>query len=174
MKMIILAVVGVLVLAGGGAGAYFFFFAQPAEASIGETEEHLAAEDTHEKEGAESHAAADDHGEGAPLDDGIYSDLGALVIPVIDGRSVTQSLSIAVVLDLHDYKTQDKANATKPRLRSAFLKDIYAVLTQHAATQGGDLEMDVIKERLKVISEDMLGEGKVNDVVIKAFQQRAL
>lgn len=179
MKMILFAVIGVLVLAGGGAGAYFFFFSQPAEASIGATEEHLAAGEADDAHAEAKADKTDGHGGGhaegdAAVDDGIYVEIGNIIVPLVAGNSVSQFLSLVVALDMKNYNSQDKALGEKIRLRSAFLQDMYGVVSRHAAMGGGDLETEMIKQRFKKISNDLLGDDAVNEVVIRAVSQQAL
>lgn len=160
MRMLIIALVAVLVLGGGGAGAYFYF-TQEAEASAG-GEEHEAELKKAEHE-----------------DDGFGSvdfvELGPLVLPIVDANGVSQTVSMVVALEVKGSSSVGKVQKYEPKLKDAFIQDMYGVLNRHAALKGGVIQVGVIKERLNKISDKVMGdEDIVQDVLLQVVQQRPI
>ena len=165
MKILMIGLVALLVLGGVGAGAYFYFGGQKAEASIGETEEHQEAKDAHETDG-------DGHGE----DGGgfKYVELEPLILPIIDGNGVSQNLSLVIVIEVENSRAQKKVEESQPRLKDAYIQELYGELNRQVAMEGGVLRVQFIKKRLRDISRRVVGEEEVNDVLLQVVQQRPL
>lgn len=157
MKMIMMIVGALVVLAGGGAGAYFYF-TQPAEASAPEGEEHEVAE----KE--EEHKAV--HYE--------YVELDPLVLPIVDKSGVSQVVSMVIALEIKELGAGDEIRRLSPKLKDAYIQDMYGMLNEHAALKGGVIQVGYIKDRLNIISNEVLGDDKVNDVLLQVVQQRPI
>lgn len=159
MKMVILAVAGVLILGGAGAGAYFFFM-KPAQASVGETEEHKEAKADHGKK---------DDGHGAAIS---YVELDALILPIVDQKGVSQTVSMVVTIEVASPEAAAKVTELGPRLKDAYIQEMYGALNKHEALVDGVVQVSPIKERLTSISHKVMGEGVVQDVLLQAVQQR--
>lgn len=164
MKMILIAAIALLVLGGGGAGAYFYFL-QPAEAAAGAEVGEL-----HEEE---KHAKKDDHG-----DDhgghGEFVEMDPLILPIVDNNGVSQIINVVIAIEVIDAKGVEKVEKMKPRLKDAYIQDMYGVLNKHAALKGGVLQVSFIKKRLNKISMKVLGEDVFSDVLLQVVQQRPI
>ncbi|MCB1557261.1 MAG: flagellar basal body-associated FliL family protein [Alphaproteobacteria bacterium] len=167
MKKLILGLVVLLLLGGGGAGAYFFFFAQKAEASVGAEDEHAAeqAKADHAKE-----KGSDGHGGGGME----YVELAPLVLPIIDGNGITQTLNLVVVLEAESLKNKTTIEENEPRLNDAYIRELYGTLSKQIALEGGVLKVQVIKDRLRQVSDRVVGEDVVHDVLLQVVQQRPM
>ncbi len=161
MRLAFLALIAVLILGGGAAGAYFYF-QQPAEAAIGETDDHSAAKEAHGGKG----------GHAKPGNE--FVELSPLILPIVDGNGVSQIISLVVVIEVDGGGKADKVRKLEPRLKDAFIQELYGVLNKHAALQGGVLQVGMIKQRLAKISNRVLGEDKVEDVLLQVVQQRPI
>lgn len=161
MKMVILAVAGVLILGGAGAGAYFFFM-KPAQASVGENAEHAEAKEAHKK----------DDGHGAPAIS--YVELDALILPIVDQKGVSQTVSMVVTIEVSSAEAAAKVTELGPRLKDAYIQEMYGVLNKNEALVDGVVQVNQIKERLTSISHKVMGEGVVEDVLLQAVQQRRM
>ncbi|MCB1783373.1 MAG: flagellar basal body-associated FliL family protein [Alphaproteobacteria bacterium] len=163
MKKIVIALGALLLLGGGGAGAYFYFFA-PAQASVPEGEEggdeHVAKEESHGGGG---------HGEGAS-----FVELDPLILPIIDNSGVTQVVSLVVAIEVGDASAADKVKTLSPRLKDAYIQDMYGVLNERAALKGGVIQVSAIKKRLNSITQKVLGEDVAQDVLLQVVQQRPI
>lgn len=162
MRILVLGVVGLLVLGGGGAGAYFFFAGQKAEASVGETPEHQEAKEAKKGE------------KGEPVKESSFVQLDPLILPVIDENGLTQTVSIVVALEVADDPTGMQVRKLSPRLKDAYIQDMYGIMNKRAALQGGIVQVGMIKERLNAITKRVLGEDMVKDVLLQVVQQRPI
>jgi len=161
MKKILVGLVALVLLGGGGAGAYFFFM-KPAEAST--------SEDGVEEHAENKHAKDDGHG-GGGLE---FVELDPLILPIVDGSGVSQTISIVISLEVEDSYTKDKVLAMEPRLKDAYIQDLYGALNKHAALKGGVLQVDILKARLNKVSAKVAGEDVVQDVLLQVVQQRTM
>lgn len=165
MKLAILAVLAIIILGGGGAGAYFYF-GQPAQASIGETPAHQEAAEVDDEESADGeHAGGKKHK---------FVELAPLILPVIDDGGISQIVSIVVVIEVEGDSNEKKVQSLEPRLKDAYIQELYGVLNRHDAMKDGVLQVGMIKERLGQISERVLGEGVMQEVLLQVVQQRPI
>lgn len=165
MRMILIALVALLVLGGGGAGAYFYF-SKPAEASAGEAAKEVAA--THKKE--EKKKGGGGHGGGGTE----FVELDPLILPIIDSSGVTQTVSLVIALEVEDKVKAEEVKKLTPRLKDAYIQDMYGVLNKHAALKGGVVQVAAVKSRLTKITTDVLGEDMVSEVLLQVVQQRPI
>lgn len=156
MRMLFIIIGALIVLGGGAAGAYFYFM-NPAEASKSENLDEHAGD--HKKE----YAA---HFE--------FVELDPLILPIVDISGVSQTVSLVVVLEVPDAAAKNRVLAIEPRLKDAYIQDMYGVLNKHAALKGGVLQVDMLKSRLNKISAQMVGDDQINDVLLQVVQQRPI
>lgn len=158
MKKIIILFVVLLVLGGGGAGGYFYFM-KPAEAA------HPEGEDGKVEKKAEKKEKHDDaHVE--------FVELDPLILPIIDENGVNQTVSLVVAIEVSAPESAGKVNALAPRLKDAYIQEMYGVLNKQAALKDGVIQVNMLKERLNIISIKVLGEDIVDDVLLQVVQQR--
>ena len=160
MKFIMLVAGALLVLGGGAAGAYFYFM-QPAEASTPEGGGHEVSKG--EKKGG--------HGEAGHHE---YVELDPLVLPIVDNNGVSQVVSMVVALEVSDTAAADEVKRMAPKLKDAYIQDMYGMLSEHAALKGGVIQVSYIKERLNKISVDVIGDESFHGVLLQVVQQRPL
>lgn len=162
MKMLLLALGAVAILGGGGAGAYFYF-KNPAEASVTGKEEAKDEKTVkHDKEG-------DGHGKKL-----IYVKMDPLNLPIVDETGISQIVSLVVSLEVGDTEHEKRIREIMPRIQDAYIQNMYGILNQHAALKGGIVQVGMIKERLHQITEKVVGEGAVNEVLLQVVNQRPM
>lgn len=161
MKMAILALVAIVVLGGGAAGAYFYFGTK-AEASVGETADHTEAKD-------DKHAKKKDKGGHMS-----YVEMDPLILPIVDADGVSQLVSLVIVLQVHDDEQKAVVESQMPRIKDAYIQDMYGVLNKHVAVKGGVIQVGIIKEKLNIANTKVLGDGVVEDVLLQVVQQRPI
>lgn len=159
MKKALLALVALLVLGGAAAGAYYYF-QTPANASVGETDGHQEA------------AEAKDSGGGHGSDKAVFVEIDPLVLPIIDESGVSQVVSIVVVIEVPDGDAAKKVENLTPRLKDAYIQEMYGALNKQAALKGGVVQIAMLKELLSKISHRVLGHENVSDVLLQVVQQR--
>lgn len=158
MKKILSIVLVLALLGGGGAGAYFYFM-KPAEASQPEDGKPDVKKAEKEKKETDKSKHA-------------FVELDALILPIIDETGVTQTVSLVVAIEVADEKTAALVETQKPRLKDAYIQKMYGILNNRAALKGGVIQVDQIKQQLNEISDKVLGEDVVEDVLLQVVQQR--
>lgn len=123
--------------------------------------------------GAGAAAAADDKKEvAAPEFE--YLEMVPLVVPVVTERGLTQQVSIAVSLEL-PYGKKEEVSTYSPRLRDAYLRDLYGALgAGQVMMRGNTLDVETLKTRLTLITRRVLGSEAVREVLLQAVQQRPM
>ena len=161
MKKLVMILVALLLLGGGGAGAYFYFN-KAAVASVDPKDlEKAAKKELTGKEKAEADAKV------------TFVKIDPLVLPVVNKDGVVQIVNIVVTLEVADPEVAKEIEKFTPRLKDAFIQDMYGSLSNKTATDiNGVIEVNQIKARLNKITAKVLGEDKVKDVLLQAIQQR--
>ncbi len=153
-----MVIAAVVLLLGSAAGAYFFF-SQSAEASSTEEDKEVA------KKEKEPEVVV--HYE--------YVELDPLVLPIVDASGVSQIISLVVSLEVSDAAAVEAVNQVKPKLKDAFIQDLYGTLSEHAVLKGGVIQVADLKTRLNVISDTVLHDDEmVHDVLLQVVQQRPI
>lgn len=165
MRIVIIAVAAIVLLGGGAAGAYFYF-SQKADASVGPDGEPVEVADKEK----DSHDKDDKHGGGY----GEFVELGPLILPIVDGNGVSQTVSMVISLEVPDIGVADDVKRLKPKLTDAYIQDMYGVLSRHAALKGGVLQIGQLKKRLTKVTDKVMGTDVVQDVLLQVVQQRPI
>lgn len=154
-----------LLLGAGGAGGYFYF-QQTAVASYGDASKSAIAAKKAEKQAAKE---AEEHAKKLR-----FVELDPIVLPIIDKHGVSQVVTLVVSLEVIGDDNEKYAQALSPRLKDAYIQDMYGVLNRKASMEGGVIKADELKERLNRISTRVLGEDKINDVLLQVVNQRPI
>lgn len=154
MKKVIMTIAALALLGGTAAGGYIFFM-KPAEAS--ETSEKK--EEKKADKGAADAAVA-------------FVQMSPLVLPIVDKNGVSQVISLVISLEVKDDLSAKEVERLTPRLKDAYIQDMYGVLTKQAAMEGGVVQVGYIKNRLNQVTTKIMGKDRVNDVLLQVVQQR--
>lgn len=165
MKILPILITAILFLGVGGAGGYFYF-QQSAEASLGPEDQQAMAD---KKQRALDARSAEE--KAANLR---FVELNPIVLPIIDDSGVTQVVTLVVSLEVDGDENAKLAENLSPRLKDAFIQDMYGVLNRKASMEGGMIKVDQLKERLNRLSHKVLGEDKINDVLLQVVNQRPI
>jgi flagellar FliL protein len=161
MKLAMMGLVAVLLLGGAAAGAYFYFD-KPAVASLPPGDE--VAKEAHEAKLEDAELAA------APQE--FFVELDPLIFPILDDYGVSQTISMVVSIEVPNEIAAAEVERLAPRLKDAFIQDMYGTLNRKSAMDKGAVNVGLIKDRLNKASVRILGEDKVNDVLLQVVQQR--
>jgi len=101
-----------------------------------------------------------------------FVELNPLILPIISKRGVTQMVSLVVSVEVDSAEKAEQVRKFQPRLTDAFLSDLYGTFSRHAATNGGQIPIPYLKQRLNVLSGKVLGDHVVNDVLLQVMQKR--
>lgn len=167
MRLVLIVLVALLVLGGGGAGAYFFFFKPQAEASAGESAQSQEEQDSH-KHKKEAKKGKGGHDEGHSE----FVEMDPLILPIIDASGVNQTISLVIALEIPDPAMVPMVESMTPRLKDAFIQEMYGSLNKHAALKGGVIQVEQIKKQLAEIAKQVLGDDSVSGVFLQVVQQR--
>ncbi len=156
MRILMIIIVALVLVSGAGAGA-FFYFHQSAEASVGKTDEHAAKKE--EKK----------------VNTDAFVEMDPLILPVIGNHGVSQTVSFVIVLEVEDEKTADIVKHLTPRLKDAYIQDMYGVLSRkNVMSPDGTINVGMVKERLGKVSQTVLGDDMVKDVLLQVVQQHPI
>lgn len=153
MKKVIMTLTALALLCGTAAGAYLFLM-KPAQAS--------------EKSEKKQESAKGEGGESAVS----FVQMSPLTLPILDKNGVSQIISIVVSLEVKDEIVAKEVERLTPRLKDAYIQDMYGVLTKQAAMAGGVIQVGYIKNRLNQVTAKVMGKDRVNDVLLQVVQQR--
>ena len=163
MKIILMGFMALLLVAGGAAGGYFYV-QNTAVASGGVMDEHAkAAKMAKEQAYVDAKKAAENIR---------FVELDPIILPIIDTQGVTQVVTLVVSLEVYGEDNADFAKRMSPRLKDAFIQDMYGVLNRKASMEGGVVRADQLKARLLKASGKVLGTQRVNDVLLQVVSQR--
>jgi flagellar FliL protein len=165
MKYIMILLMAVCLLGAGGA-AGFFAFQKQAVASLGaENATALAAKKARDKAALGAEEIAKNLR---------FVKLDPIILPIIDTQGVSQVVTLIVSLEVDSEEKAKRAELLIPRLKDAFIQDMYGVLNRKAATSGGLVKVDQLKARLNRISIKVLGKGNINSVLLQVVNQREI
>ncbi|NQZ13292.1 MAG: flagellar basal body-associated FliL family protein [Alphaproteobacteria bacterium] len=159
----VLIIFSALLLAGGGAAGGYFFFQNQAVASAGPMDEIAKAREMKKAKNAKEEAKNLQ-----------FVKLEPLVLPILDNSGVSQVVTLVVALEVNNDQAAERAEMYAPRLKDAFIQDMYGVLNRKASLQGGVIKVDQLKARLNRVTTKVLGEHQVNDVLLQVVQQKPI
>ncbi len=150
MNKLVIIVLLILLLGGGGAIGWVVFKDQQATA------------------GEESTAKSED----MPP---VYIEFNTFQLPVLGEERVEQLVTFVLALEVADEKAGDKVLAMAPRLNDGFVQSLYGSLHSGTVMRGnGVVDIGVLKARIMSVSDQVLGEGVVQDALIQMVSQRPL
>jgi uncharacterized membrane protein YhdT len=103
-----------------------------------------------------------------------FVEMTPIILPIVDGGRVVQSVSIIVSIETASPAVANRARALRPKLVDALLTELYGLLNERTAIRAGVVQVDVVKARLLIAAERVLGEGSVTDVLLQVVQQQAV
>jgi len=165
MKFVIMLMMAALLVGAGGTGGYFFFQNQ-AEASYAE-EGAIGIEDR--KAAKYAKLSAEEAAKHLR-----FVNLTPIILPIIDNSGVSQVVTLVISLEVIGDGDAEYATSMIPRLKDAYIQDMYGVLNRKASMEGGVIKVDELKERLNRVSTKILGENKVNSVLLQVVNQREI
>lgn len=108
-------------------------------------------------------------------DDGMrFVRLDPLTLPIIDGDGVSQMVSLVIVLEVDDLDKVSKIKKYTPKLKDAYIQNMYGILNRKATIENGVLKVSSIKNKISKVTHEVMGEGYVNAVLLETVQQRPI
>lgn len=94
-----------------------------------------------------------------------YVDFGILIVPVVQDREVKKQAEMILRLEV-PYDKKEVVAQNLPRLQNAYLQELMSFLPIHLR-DSDRLDQAVVRRRLTLLSERVLGPGMVKDVLIE-------
>ncbi|MBI1328026.1 MAG: hypothetical protein GC136_10350 [Alphaproteobacteria bacterium] len=123
--------------------------------------------------GNSNKAYANGGGEGAEVGPE-FVQLSPLILPVVDKNGISQTVSLVISLEVGDKLAADKVTRYSPKLKDAYLQDLYGVLYRKTLMENGVIQIGALKQRLNSLSQKVMGDGVVSDVLLQVVQQRPI
>ncbi len=93
-----------------------------------------------------------------------------LVVPVIENNIVTHHLTVSLSLEVAGLSADEKLRNALPRVIDAFNSELYGLLSLRFVRDGG-VDLPLVKQRLLLASERVLGSGVITDVLIRGVDR---
>lgn len=105
-----------------------------------------------------------------PRIDPVLIDMKPMLVPVIRDRQVQRNIYIAFRLEVEPDR-RDTLMGYLPQLQDVYLRALFEMVPKQLEKRQ-TLDLPKIKERLKVITDRVTGEGVVRDIVVSAVFDR--
>lgn len=130
--------------------------------------------------GGEKKKATHPAGEGAPKasESGglggskVYVSIGPIILPIINDDGTQQIVTMIVSLQVNDTSDSDKVRQQLPRLIDSYMRALYGKLDSSTMHGGVLIDVDFVKRKVAKATEEIMGKGLVEDVLIQAISQR--
>ncbi|MGB4101326.1 MAG: hypothetical protein WBK91_05420 [Alphaproteobacteria bacterium] len=104
--------------------------------------------------------------------DKVYVSIGPIILPVVTDDGPQQIITMIVSLQVEDIEGSDKVRQQLPRLVDAYMRALYGRLDRNTMHHGRIVNIDFIKRMVGRATDEILGKGIVEDVLIQAIAQR--
>lgn len=106
-----------------------------------------------------------------PPDPPSFVDMDPLIINVFDGAKVAATVMVVVKLQTIGKENTAFVNKNLPRLSDAFLQDMHSFLPRLLKRDDSQIDVFVLKKRLKLIADRLYPDEQVNDVLIQSINE---
>ena len=100
-----------------------------------------------------------------------YIEFQPFVVPVLRSGQVTHHLTIVLTLEIKSEELVEPALTHMPRLKDSILREFQGLYSRRFVTDQG-FDNAVVRKRLKVASERVLGSGMVTDLELSIAERR--
>ena len=158
MKRLVILLVIVLLFAGGGGAAWWFLLREVPE------DEAAAAATAAETEG-------ESEGEDKEKVRRRFIELEPLTLPIIREGQVTLHLTVGLAVELNEPRPAIEIVTIQRPLRDAILSALHAVYALRYIQEQG-FEHPLVRQRLTLASERVLGPGSVKAILLRHIRLR--
>jgi flagellar FliL protein len=108
-----------------------------------------------------------------PHVDGIpdFVDIQPIILPVIERNAVTRQVGIVVTLELAQGEHADVIEPKRRRLTDAFIRELHTLYAWRSG-DGRVADEQLIKRRLLLVADAVLGQGIVHAVLVKQLLEQ--
>ncbi|HIJ43157.1 MAG: hypothetical protein QF511_05755 [Rhodospirillales bacterium] len=97
-----------------------------------------------------------------------FIDMDQLTIPIFQGEKVVANVQIQLKLETLGEDNESKLLRLLPRLSDAFWRDLYGFIPRLLRKER-QIDATVIKERLRLIGDKVVGKGVINNVLVQSL-----
>ena len=97
-----------------------------------------------------------------------FIDMDQLTIPIFQGEKVVANVQIQLKLEALGEDNESKLLRLLPRLSDAFWRDLYGFIPRLLRKER-QIDATVIKERLRLIGDKVVGKGVINNVLVQSL-----
>ena len=145
-KLIILAVLGLVTLGGGGTAAWYFMLRDAPETA------------------SEPEPTAPER---------IFVDLDPMVVAVMRDDHAVRHLTFMIILQVENLRLRNRVVQGTMLLRDAYRQELHSMYSRRIMQNRADA-MPVVSKRLMAVSDEILGGGVVQRVLINIMTNRDL
>ncbi|MEJ0063820.1 MAG: hypothetical protein WDO70_11675 [Alphaproteobacteria bacterium] len=102
----------------------------------------------------------------------VYVSIGPIILPVVTDAGPQQIITMIVSLQVKDTNVSDDVRERLPRLVDAYMRALYGKLDGKNMQHGTIVNIDFIKRQVTAATDEIMGKGVVEDVLIQAVAQR--
>ncbi len=150
MKKLVILLVVFLLLGGGGGAAWWFLMREQPEGELAEISEEEAT---------------------ALLSVIRVLRLDPIVLPVVREGQVTLHITAVVVIELVEALEKEELRDISDPLRDAMLSELYGIYSVRYVQERG-YDIPIVRQRLNLAAERVLGEGSVVSVRLQDITKR--
>ncbi len=102
-----------------------------------------------------------------------FINLGAFVIPVINGNQVTRHVSLAISVEVVGDEKKAEVEHMMPRIKDVVLRELHKHMSRR---RNPDVVQDLLtlKRKLLKAGNALLGEGMLNEILIENSLERKI
>ena len=151
MKKLAIILIVLIVLGGAGGAGYWFFLREPPDEESAEAaeEKHSLVETTR------------------------FIELDPIILPVIREGQVTLHVTTTISIELAKPIDTAQAHMSRIRLTDTVLSELHGIYGLRYVQERG-YDLPIVRDRLRLASERVLGVGTVKSVVLLSVNKRAL
>jgi len=101
----------------------------------------------------------------------IFIDLDPLLVNVFQGDTVATTVQVSVKLETLGSDNAALVNENLPKITDTFLRDLHSFLPRIMKNNESRLDVFVIKKRLKLMSDRLYPDKRINDVLIQSVSE---
>lgn len=110
----------------------------------------------------------------AAVEGPIFVDISPLALSVMSENDVQQMITLVVALEVPDMPTAEKVKSRAPKLTDAYIQRLYREIARKRLVREGMLDMEEMKLSLTKVTDDVLGKGTVDEVLVQWVTQTPL
>lgn len=96
----------------------------------------------------------------------VFVDMDPIVLPVIEGSAVTRQVGILLTLELAKGQLASGVEPKRRQLTDAFITELYRLYGWRAGERRV-VDEKLLKQRLQVTADQVLGQGVVHAILIR-------